>query len=741
MAVVISVSNAAQLLSALQHATGGEKIVLQSGNYGDLSLIQGKSLKTTYSAAVTITSADAGHPATITGLDMRGVKNVTFDHVKFDYSAAPGTALSASPFSLEQSSNITISNCEFDGDKARGVSTIDNGFGTGRGLVITGGSNINIVNNDMHDFYRGIVANKINGLTISGNDVHGMSSDGLDFAQVTNVVIDSNHIHDFARSLLSPAHPDMIQFWTTGTTVASSNIKITNNFLDVGAGQPTQSIFMRNELVDLNKAGIELFYKNVLISNNIIRNADSHGITVGESAGLTVSNNSLVQSITQDVGGSITVPYISVATRSTGVSIINNIVPTVGSTGENSHTGWNVHNNLVASIDDPNAANYIGKLFFDALDKSHATIDDFRVTKGSIADTLHLGSLLGTTLTPGTYTGYIDAHGTTGSNYTSLNQTFDVNHVFNSLGQVSMAGAKVAWDYGDGTKGTGIVSSHVYAVQGNYTASATITLSNGTVINVDKTLHVQSSAILDVDFNLNAMDHSPTVNGVTLNSARLVDTAGGGHAIDLNGGVIKYKSDSDFFNNKDLSLVIDFKKDAGEETQGGRLVYFGGSYVITVGADGLGVIFTTTAGSTTLKADNLGLADTDWHRVGLSFSGNTGDLKLFLDGHEVAAAHGLVGAIQKGSGNSDLYLGGPFGGSFGGQIDNLHISDATISTSVFTSGILATPHSDFDSLTQFEVTAGQSSIHVLSAVEPLLNTHIDVAAAPMVSLPHHDFSF
>lgn len=39
---------------------------------------------------------------------------------------------------------------------------------------------------------------------------------------------------------------------------------------------------------------------------------------------------------------------------------------------------------------------------------------------------------------------------------------------------------------------------------------------------------------------------------------------------------------------------------------------------------------------------------------------------------------GLIGAVQDGGRNADFFLGGPFGGSFGGLIDNVHFIGAAL---------------------------------------------------------------
>ena len=117
----------------------------------------------------------------------------------------------------------------------------------------------------------------------------------MNFAQVERVRIEANHIHDFNRVLESPDHADMIQFWTNGTTSPSSDITIRGNILNSGAGWFTQSIFMRNELVDSGKAEAEMFYRNVIIEDNVIINAHLHGISVGETAGLKIANNTVIR--------------------------------------------------------------------------------------------------------------------------------------------------------------------------------------------------------------------------------------------------------------------------------------------------------------------------------------------------------------------------------------------------------------------------------------------------------------
>jgi Right handed beta helix region/PKD domain/Concanavalin A-like lectin/glucanases superfamily len=666
----ITVSNGAQLLAAMAKATGGETIVLKAGDYGNISLYAGKNFFAQYKTPITITSEDSNNPAVVKGLALTGVANVTFDHIKFDYKTSATDILSASPFKLTNCSGVSIKNSEFDGDVATNLGPMHDGDPTGNGLVVTSSSNITLTGNDFHGFHRGAIFSKSANLTISANEIRDMSSDGLDFAQVKNVLIQGNSIHDFHRNEANSDHPDMIQFWTTGTTEPSSNIKIIDNFLNAGEGTWTQSIFLRNELVDHGKAGQEMFYQNVVIANNVIRNAHTNAITVGQTNNLKIDNNTLLQSKTAEVGGSVSVPTISVSGVAKNVIVTDNVTPSIALGNFANQAGWLVKNNYIAQRDDSKAKNFIGKLYSDALDKTDVSIADLQALDGSVIKTLNVGSTLKPILSSGQLGGYIVDSEVEKTGHAK--HQLDVSHIYDALGAVNTKGATVKWNFGDGTSGDGLLTTHTYASAGSYNATATVTLANGKSVVVDKTIAVQLNNIFSLNFDGATAKADLSANGGNTAATALVN-AGSGKAVDLNGGFLKYDSTSDFTNNKEYTVLVDFKKDAGQEMKGGRLVYLSGSYIITLGADSITVQLGSSAGAKTIKADKLGIADTDWHKLGLTFSGVDGYAKLYLDGKEVASLGGLKDAVQVGTKGADLYVGGPFGGSFGGQVDNVHI--------------------------------------------------------------------
>lgn len=310
----ISVSTASGLATAMTQVKAGDTILLASGNYGAFST------GNDYSSNVTIKSANAGSPATFSSVELKGATGITFDSINFDYKYQAGASLQTSPFTVSGSTNIAFKNSTFDGDVASGTNSIDDGYAVGRGLSITSSNGVTVENSVFKTWMRGIVVSESSNINILKNEVTGIRSDGMDFIQVQKVLIEGNNIHDFRSAIGSGDHADMIQFWTTGTTAASTDIIIRNNTLNIGQGSWAQSLFMRNELVDKGLAGTSMYYKNVLIENNTISNAHIHGITVGETDGLIVRNNVLIAA-TMNLSNAYNAAYVAKYGATAGVMV------------------------------------------------------------------------------------------------------------------------------------------------------------------------------------------------------------------------------------------------------------------------------------------------------------------------------------------------------------------------------------------------------------------------------------
>jgi hypothetical protein len=267
-----NVSNAQQLVSALQGASGGDRIVLAAGNYGNVSL-------TGHDFNGTVTVSGAGR-ASFTGLALRDVENLTLDSVSFDY--VPGrSASSRIPFTVTDSKNVTIRNADFDGH-------LSGGYGTSLGLRVMDSSGITVENSDFAKFQRGAYFTGVTDLVVRGNDMRLMSEDVLEFAQVIDARIERNHLHDMETP---PArmHKDLIQFWSAGTSKPSADIVIQDNVLE--SDEPlVHGIYLGNEIGRYNKS---FKYQNIQILDNKITSGHVMGIDVEHASNVIIRGNDL----------------------------------------------------------------------------------------------------------------------------------------------------------------------------------------------------------------------------------------------------------------------------------------------------------------------------------------------------------------------------------------------------------------------------------------------------------------
>jgi len=384
------ISSSAELQSGLTEAAPGAVLRLAGGDYGSLEF---SGRLGTAGAPVTLRAADPTNRPRFSGMTLRKVENLVIDGLVFDYDFQLGDKIHNRPFQIIGARNVTVRNSLFDGDVASGVSSVDDGFGYGFALTIRDSADIRVENNEINGFYCGVTFNGIRGLLVAGNDVHSMRMDGLKFAQVTDVVIKDNYIHDFNRSKSSADHADMIQFWTAETTQPSRNITIRDNILNSGTGWYTQSIFMRNDMVDKGKAGPEMFYRDITIENNVIVNAHANGITVGETNGLTIRNNTLIRNrLSQGTKQKDEnwIPKIRVSQRADAVTIRSNVVGKI--MGYKLQPGWNVSDNVLIQDNNPAGAGYYDRLFVNARTGDPHDLASFAYRAGSQLDDSALGA-------------------------------------------------------------------------------------------------------------------------------------------------------------------------------------------------------------------------------------------------------------------------------------------------------------------------------------------------------------
>lgn len=345
---VIHVSTAAELEIVLENATGGETILLAAGDYGALTLGR-RGIKTSdFASTVTIQSEDPTNQAVFSSLRMDGAKNVAFADLEFKLTYAPDEKIGQMLGYVTDSHDITFTRTSFIGDNAVSDDPAEDGYPAGFGLRVRESSNIIIEDSEFSGLWKAVAFAKSQDVVLRNSDIHDFRSDGINVVDSQRVLIENNYVHDVRRSYDSGDHSDMFQMFSTtkDASVVSSDITLRDNIFDIGEGGWSQTIFMPNVPVSKYGGGEEFYYKNIVIENNIIINDHVSGIRIGETDGLIITNNTVLQR--QDAnaldGKSSVPPRIQVDDASRDVTITDNVTPHIA--GYDGQADWTVTGNF-----------------------------------------------------------------------------------------------------------------------------------------------------------------------------------------------------------------------------------------------------------------------------------------------------------------------------------------------------------------------------------------------------------
>ena len=488
-AAIRDVSGPDQLKEALRSAEEGDTILLAPGTYGALKLDGISDKQLAFAGKVQITASDKDHPPIFDSIYLSHAANVEFSNIVILHHWRAEEGIDTPAFLVEESHDIAVIDSKFSGGRAVNSGPENDGFGIGGGMAFRRCSNISFLHNSISSFYRGATFGNTAHLTVADNELYDLSSDGFDFASVSDAVIARNYMHDFARAAASTAHPDMIQIWTAGTTTPTHDVEIADNFLDQAGGTWTQSIFMGNELVSEKKAGLEMYYLNIRIEGNTIRNSHLHGITIGQSDGVQILHNTLIQNRPQKIcGGIVCVPMINVAKESHNIFVTQNIVPYLKVLLMGHPSQWIVEQNSSAQRDNPQAPDYVSHVYVNALVEGPAGRVDLQLLPESEPMISGHGAKQSQfNNRPAKKMFFISSSRQNASGDT---QAFDATNLYGPEGKIDTADAKVEWDFGDGSKGSGITVDHRFEINGDYDVKATFTLPGGEKLSANRTIHV-----------------------------------------------------------------------------------------------------------------------------------------------------------------------------------------------------------------------------------------------------------
>jgi hypothetical protein len=661
------------LARAIKDAAPGTVLDLAGGNYGVLALKRAGGAE---GAPITLRSADPADPALLSGMDLRNASHLVLDGLVFDYTYQPGEKGYHNAFYVVGCRDLTIRNSLFDGDVTDPETPGEVVYPTGHGVVIRGSSLITFENNEMRDFYRALAISSTQDMVVRGNNIHALRMDGITFAEVQRVLVEANHIHDFKIAVDSGDHADMIQFWTTGTDSPSTDIVIRDNVLNSGLGWNTQTIFMRNEEVDTGRAGPEMFYRRITIENNVIVNAHLHGISVGETDGLVIANNSLVRnapSAGMEHNPRLWIPRIGVTRTSRNVEIMRNVVSTVD--GYEDQPSWTLKDNFTVQDKTPTSPGYYDQVFVAARSGDPRNLASFRALPGGPLDGRDVGSSLLRATTAPIAAGRESAADSTTTPAIRVTVDDKIANRFNFDAGTSagLEGLKAddtgfQWNFGDGQTAAGPRVNHRFDKPGLYRVVLTLRLVDGTDMTAISNLRVPRAEILVFS------SQTGTVTSYAEPRNPVSSALGRGPA-DLGKGematIIDRNLIGPFFDAISFEIGLRLTSN-GSFRDAGELLRVHQTLVVAITGRGMvDVQFETATDKLRLSGGPVRIYSGNWVDLILRYSAGTGLFQIVSDGKVLAEGRtsGPVGPMK----HWGLSLGNPFNNaySFKGKLDRL----------------------------------------------------------------------
>jgi nitrous oxidase accessory protein NosD len=385
-AEVITVQQPQELAVAVAKAQSGDVIELTGEGPFAVSIVEKQ-----FSPPLLIRAQNSHHSVAITSISISGssgieIANFIIDHRKFGGRDAQKT------ISVIKSSDVTLSLCDVSGSGKAYLTKSNQPTERGEGLMIVRWSkDFEVRNCRFSGFFQGMALLESTDIKISHNDISRFQGDGIRMAGVQRVEISDNRFHDFLGSDQAVNHSDMIQLWSTHAKLVSSDISILRNRFLSGDGPATQSIFMRNEQADHAKGATERFYERISVKDNLIHNGHTHGILVGETNGVDIRNNTLIQNESSTMGNGekriSMAPTIKVAKASTEVTVVDNMATRILAPGVDG-----IMHNYILSKDRVSRENELKQFFASETFSGKLKDENYQMRPGTIVYQRKLGS-------------------------------------------------------------------------------------------------------------------------------------------------------------------------------------------------------------------------------------------------------------------------------------------------------------------------------------------------------------
>lgn len=266
----VSVASGAELVAAMQNATGGEVIKLVA-NKGAMAI--GRPKNKDWSAnPVTVVGAPGSW---ITYMFLDGTSGVKFIDCEFRYTWKTGAGQWDYPIQILGGRHFDFEHCEFT-STGNGNNPAQ---GWGRGLRVMNVRDLRLHETSFDNHYQALKPDGTNaGLIMTNCTMQNVRGDGIE-GNFSNVLIDGctfRAMNGVTSGDRNTVHPDYL-------SMQGDNVTFTNNRVLMDDGRYTQVIFCPWAM------------KNWNVSDNYIEGFHHHAITLGNIDGLRLDNNEVVE--------------------------------------------------------------------------------------------------------------------------------------------------------------------------------------------------------------------------------------------------------------------------------------------------------------------------------------------------------------------------------------------------------------------------------------------------------------
>ncbi len=272
----LAITDAGSLQAALAAAKPGDRLRLQSGDYGNV-LIQNMRFS---GRPVLLVPAPGAEPR-FTDLNISGSSGLAFAGITFSGSDNPMV-------NIGESDNVTIAASLFTG-ATRNADPWDD---ENRALSIRMSQKVRITDSRFTDIRFAIFVQRSSDVTLERNSF-SLLREGLNFAANDNLRIAGNEFSLFRPNYTKKEHPDAVQFWTSGETRGSHCVEISGNRMDFPGEVPVQGIFIRSELAENGKIP-DARHKDIRLLGNLYYGSARNAFALSSVDRARVSGNSVL---------------------------------------------------------------------------------------------------------------------------------------------------------------------------------------------------------------------------------------------------------------------------------------------------------------------------------------------------------------------------------------------------------------------------------------------------------------